>query len=177
MNFLTRLLACGGLVFMLSSCSTAQLKLYANNQPRLDLPSFFNGKLEANGLVKNRAGEVTRYFNAEINAYWRDGVGTLEERFVFNDGEIQYRTWTLKPNGQGYDASAGDVVGIGKARLSGNALHMNYQLQINYKGSPITLSVEDWMWLVDNNTLLNESQLRKWGLRVGSVQLVINKLD
>ncbi len=31
------------------------------------------------------------------------------------------------------------------------------------------------MWQVDNKVLLNESTLRKWGFKVGSIQLVIVK--
>lgn len=160
---------------MLSSCSTPALDVYAKNQPQLDLVRFFNGQLIAQGLVKNRSGEVTRYFTAKIDAHWNDGVGTLEERFEFNDGEIQFRTWTLTPNSLGYDATAGDVQGIGKARISGNAMQLNYVLEVDYKGSPLALAVEDWMWLVDTDTLLNESTLRKWGFKVGSVQIAISK--
>lgn len=160
---------------MLSSCSISPLEQYARNEPRLDLQEFFNGQLVAKGLVKNRAGAVTRYFTAQINAYWDNGKGTLEERFEFNDGEIQYRTWVLTPTSSGYDATAGDVLGTGKATIAGNAMNLNYILEINYEGSPLALSVEDWMWQVDENTILNESTLRKWGFKVGSVQLIIQK--
>jgi hypothetical protein len=149
--------------------------MYANNQPRLNPKTFFNGDLVAHGVVKNRSGEVTRYFTAQIKAYWANDLGTLEERFEFNDGEIQHRTWTLTPTDQGYDATAGDVLGIGKAMFKGNAMKLDYILEVNYKGSPLALSVEDWMWLVDERTLLNESTLRKWGFKVGSVQLVISR--
>jgi len=175
MTLLTKLLGTYGLIFMLSSCSTSSLDIYANNQPRLDPRVFFNGDLIAHGVVKNRSGEVTRYFTAQIKAYWIEGVGTLEERFEFNDGEIQYRTWTLTPTTNGYDAIAGDVQGVGKAGIKGNAMKLDYILEVNYKGAPLALAVEDWMWLVDDRTLLNESTLRKWGFKVGSVQLVINR--
>jgi hypothetical protein len=175
MTLTNRLFIIFGLVFMLSSCTASSLDIYANNQPVLDPTRFFNGPLVAQGVLKNRSGEVTRYFTATINAYWVDGIGTLEERFEFNDGEIQYRTWTLTPRDAGYAATAGDVLGIGIANTKGNAMKLEYVLQINYKGTPLALSVEDWMWLVDDNTLLNESILRKWGFRIGSVQLVISK--
>ena len=160
---------------MISSCSSQPLEQYAHNQPQLVLQEFFNGHLLAKGVVKNRSGEVTRYFTAHINAYWVNGTGTLEEHFEFNDGEIQHRTWTLTPGTSGYDATAGDVLGVGKANISGNAMSLNYILEINYEGSPLALNVEDWMWQIDENTILNESTLRKWGFKVGSVQLVIQK--
>jgi hypothetical protein len=170
-----KLLLISSLILMVSSCSTTFIDDYASNQPKLDLQQFFNGNLSAHGVLKDRNGKVTRYFNANIKAYWKDGVGTLEEKFVFDDGEVQYRNWILTPSEKGYAATAGDVIGTGKAQVKGNAMQLNYVLEINYKGSPLQLQVDDWMWQVDNNTLLNESTLRKWGFKVGSIQLVIIK--
>lgn len=166
------------LLVTLSACSGSDIKQYANNTPTFTAEQFFNGKLTAHGVLKNRSGEVTRYFTATIDASWSDAVGTLVERFEFNDGEIQHRTWTLTPiaNQQGqYLATAGDVIGNGLAQVSGNAMKLDYSLQINYRGSPMVLAVEDWMWLVDKNTIINQSILRKWGIQVGSIQLVITK--
>lgn len=160
----------------LGACSSPDVKQYASNLPALEPEQFFNGKLSAHGVLKNRSGEVTRYFTASIDASWDQGVGTLVERFEFNDGEIQFRTWTLAPNATGqFVATAGDVVGEGRAQVSGNTMKLDYILQIDYRGRPLKLAVEDWMWLVDDHTIINQSTLRKWGIRVGSIQLVIIK--
>jgi hypothetical protein len=175
MTVLRKLLLLASLAIMLSSCTTTTIDDYAENKPRLDPQMFFNGRLTAHGILKNRSGKVTRYFNASINAYWKNNVGTLEEKFIFDDGEIQYRNWTLTPTAEGYAATAGDVVGIGSAKTSGNAMQLNYALNISYQGSPLQLRVDDWMWQVDERTIINESTLRKWGIKVGSIQLVIVK--
>lgn len=160
----------------LGACSSPDIKQYAVNTPEFVPEQFFNGKLTAHGVLKNRSGEVTRYFTATIDASWNKGVGTLVERFEFNDGEIQFRTWVLEPteNGQ-FSATAGDVIGAGKAQTSGNAMKLDYVLEIEYRGKPLSLNVEDWMWLVDENTVINQSTLRKWGFKVGSIQLAIIK--
>lgn len=170
-----KILFLSGLILMLSSCSSTSLDEYANNRPILDPQTFFNGPLSAHGVIKDRSGKVTRYFNASINAYWDQGIGTLEEKFVFDDGEVQHRNWTLTPAANGYTATAGDVIGSGVAQVKGNAMQLNYVLEVQYKNAPLQLQVDDWMWQVDPNTLLNESTLRKWGFKVGSVQLVIVK--
>lgn len=87
---------------------------------------------------------------------------------------MQYRTWTLSPREDGrYNATAGDVVGTGIAATAGNAMHLNYVLRIPYKGKQLDLSVDDWMYRVDETTVMNESVLSKWGFRVGSIQLAI----
>lgn len=160
----------------LSACSSISVSDYSNNTPKFIPQEFFNGNLSAQGVVKNRAGKVTRYFTATIDAHWKDGIGTLDEKFIFNDGEIQYRTWTLTPTTQGsFNASAGDVIGTGTGKFSGNAVNLHYILAVKYNDSTINLTVNDWMWLVDSKTVLNESTLTKFGFKVGSIQLAIVK--
>lgn len=164
------------LAFTLTACTSTEVQEYADNRPELVLETFFDGHLSAHGVLKNRSGKVTRYFTATIESTWERGVGTLVERFEFNDGEIQYRTWVLSPEGEGlYRATAEDVIGSGRAAVSGNALNLEYTLEIDYRDRKLQLNVDDWMWLVDQNTIINQSILRKWGFRVGSIQLTIIK--
>lgn len=161
---------------LLGACTGTDVQQYRPLQPAFAPEQFFNGQLTAHGVLKNRSGDVTRTFNATINAYWRDGVGTLEERFEFNDGEIQYRTWILRPQGDGrYLATAGDVLGNGEAVTAGNAFHLDYTLQIQYNGKPLALAVDDWMFRVNEQVVINRSTLSKWGFNVGSIELTILK--
>lgn len=174
MKSLTAILLTLGIT--LSACSSTSVNDYSNNTPKFIPQEFFNGNLSAHGVVKNRSGKVTRYFNATIKAYWENGVGTLDEKFIFNDGEVQYRTWTLSPTTSGaFNATAGDVIGIGKGLFSGNTINLNYVLAVKYNSATINVRVDDWMWLINPNTVLNESTLTKFGFNVGSVQLVIKK--
>jgi Protein of unknown function (DUF3833) len=164
------------ILLTLSACASTSVSEYRKNAPKLIPQEFFNGNLSAHGVVKDRSGKVTRYFNATIKAYWESGVGTLEEKFIFDDGEIQYRTWKLSPAIETkFKATAGDVIGIGEGEFAGNAINLNYVLAVKYNNSTINLRVDDWMWLVNSNTVLNESTLTKFGFKVGSVQLVIVK--
>jgi len=173
-NKISLLIAC--LLLLNISCSHQNLHTYKDRQPAFVAEEFFDGHLTAHGILKNRSGEVTRTFYATIDASWKDRVGTLAERFVFDDGEVQYRTWTLTPQADGrYTATAGDVVGTGIAATAGNAMHLNYVLRIPYKGRQLDLSVDDWMYRIDAQTVINESILSKWGFRVGSIQLAIIK--
>jgi len=163
-------------VLTLAACASVDVEEYAGNSPRLVPETFFNGKLEAHGIVKDRSGKVIRYFNADIDASWDDGVGTLDERFVFDDGERQTRVWKLsKTTGNEYLATAGDVIGDGKMRVSGNALFLDYVLRIPYDGDTIDLRIDDRMYQVSDKVLLNESIMTKVGFDVGEITLVIIK--
>ncbi|MBN8429756.1 DUF3833 domain-containing protein [Microbulbifer salipaludis] len=169
------------IVFVCSGCSAPTIESYANNTPRFVAEDFFSGPMKAYGLVKDRGGNVTRRFVAEIDGSWENGRGELREKFEFDDGEIQYRTWQLAPmasTGAGlrqYAATAGDVVGTSTMSVAGNAVFMQYVLQVPYKGRTINVNVDDQMFLVAPNVLIAESKLSKWGFNVGEIQLTIIK--
>ena len=161
----------------LAACSSVSVEQYAGNEPRFVAEQFFDGKLRAHGIVKDRGGAVIRYFNADIDAWWRDGIGTLDERFTFDDGEQQTRVWKLEPVGDGlYTATADDVVGEASMQVAGNSLFLDYVLRIPYGDDTIDISIDDRMYLVSERVLLNESIMTKWGFEVGQIMLVIEKL-
>ena len=160
------------------SCSSIDIDEYENRQPSITLESFFSGELVAYGIVRNRSGKVTRYFQASLKGSWVDGVGTLDEVFFFDDGEKQTRVWTMKPQQQGtYIGTASDVIGEAKIETSGNAIRLNYNLEVPYKDDKITLSMDDWMYQVVPGVVINETVMKKFGFTVGKVTLVIMRTD
>ncbi len=171
-------LAC---LLCLAGCTATDLERHAGNTPALSLTQFFDGRLSAHGVVKDWRGRVIRTFNADILAYWTDGVGTLEEDFLFDDGEAQRRVWTLTPDGVDasgyprYRGRAGDVVGTGRATQAGNALFMDYVLRIAYGESTLDLRIDDRMYRVSDQVVINESTMKKFGLTVGRIVLVIER--
>lgn len=169
-----RLLLAAAALALTAGCSSVAVEDYSDMQPRFTPTEFFNGRLTAHGVVMNRGGRVTRHFNADIQASWADGVGTLEEDFVFDDGEQQRRVWTLTPDGQGgYIGRAGDVVGDGSLSFSGNAVFLDYVLRVPYGDGTIDVRVDDRMYLVSPEVLINESRLSKFGFDVGRILLTI----
>jgi len=165
------------MVSLLAGCAGPSLDDYRDAQPELIPREFFQGELSARGVVKNFSGKVIRTFDADISATWDDdGVGTLDEVFRFDDGEVQTRVWTLTPAGDNYHAEAGDVVKPGTMRWQGNAIHMNYVLRVSYGDGTIDVRMDDWMYLITPDTLINQTTMSKWGVEVGEVVLVIQKL-
>ena len=161
---------------LVSGCASVSVEDYAKNQPRLDIREFFDGNLSAHGIVKNRSGEVIRYFNASIIASWEDGVGKLDETFYFDDGEEQKRIWILQPDGSGeLTGTAGDVIGSTQLEVSGNSLFMNYMLRVAYDDGTLVLNIDDRMYRVSDRVVINESTMSKWGFEVGNIILVIEK--
>lgn len=160
----------------LAGCAGPGLDEYRNRVPELVPAQFFNGELSARGVVKDYTGTVIRTFDADISAHWdSNGVGTLDEVFRFDDGEVQTRTWTLTPVDAGYRAEAGDVTEPGTMRWQGNAIQMNYVLRVPYRDGTLDVRMDDWMYLVTPDTLINQTTMTKWGIEVGEVLLVIQR--
>jgi hypothetical protein len=145
-------------------------------QPVMTPENFFNGPITAHGVIKNRSGQVTSYFNADIIGSWKDGVGTLEEDFIFSDGEKSRRVWTFRKNEDGtYTATAGDVIGEALGEVSGNSMFLKYVLRIPYGDKNIDVTIDDRMYRTTDNILINESKMYKFGFRVGEILLVMVK--
>lgn len=178
------------LLSLLSACSSPDISQYHDKTPSIELADFFSGPLSAHGIVKNRSGEVIRTFNAELNGTLTQVNGQqqieLKERFVFDDGEVQFRDWQLIPDAstqtaakdqsvRHYFGEAGDVVGPASVQVSGNAVFIQYTLRIPYKDGSIDVQVDDRMYRVDDTVIINESKLSKFGFNVGEIVLTIIK--
>jgi hypothetical protein len=168
------------ILFFLTACTSVDINQYKDNEPKLVLDQFFNGELTAHGILKNRSGEVIRYFNVTMIGSWDDqGVGTLAEKFIFNDESTQLRTWTFTPvsteDGIQYRATANDTLAATMIDLNGNAFFMNYDLLINYKGDDMEVNIDDKMYLINDEVIINESVMTKFGIEVGYITLTIIK--
>ena len=159
---------------LLISCTT-KLDLYENRSPAFSMTQFFSGQLCAKGLVRNRDASVNRKFVADIIATSGSGIVTLDESFLFDNGERQKRVWEFHRQGTGWLGQAGDVVGEAIAETKGDTLHLNYQLKIEMDGDELIIDMDDWLHLVDENTLMGSTQMTKWGFDVGQIDIFIQK--
>lgn len=167
----TIVIASGGLLL---GCSASNIDDYQGRTPAFAPEDFFSGSLTAHGVVKDFSGTAIRHFQADITGCWDNGVGTLDEYFTFDDGEQQTRVWTLTPNGnQTFIGTAGDVVGEGQARWVGNAMFLEYTLRIELEDGPIDVKIDDRMYRVSDDVVINESKMRKFGLGVGEILLTL----
>ncbi len=163
-----------GILLGLAACGSTSVDDYQAREPAFAPEAFFNGELTAHGVVKDFSGTAIRHFSADIVGCWSNGVGTLDENFIFDDGEQQKRIWTLTPNGnQTYIGTAGDVVGEGLARWQGNAMFLDYTLRIELEDGSIDVKIDDRMYRVSDNVVINESKMRKFGFGVGEILLTI----
>ncbi len=166
------------LLLTLVSCSNHSLSHYQNELPKLDLREFFNGKIYAQGIVQDRSGKVTKRFNVDIQGSWNDDVCTLDEKFTYSDNTKSARIWKLSELAPlKYEGRAHDVIGVAHGEVQGNTFFFQYNLDLPVGESSYNIHFEDWMYLLDNKTLLARSYMTKWGFRVGEVTIVMTKKD
>ena len=177
-TFLTTaaVLAVAAALPLLSGCAAPTVADYAAEKPVLDLREYFNGPVSAHGMFQDRSGKVIKRFTVAMQGTWKGDVGTLEEDFTYSDGTTQRRVWTMQrgPDGQ-YTGRADDVVGEATGQARGNAFHWQYTLQQPVDGKVYDVQMDDWMFLIDEKRLLNRTEMRKFGVRLGDVTVSFTK--
>ena len=176
MRGLRSLLAVVAIAATLAGCAAVEPQSYAAEKPVLDLRTYFNGTLIGHGMFQSRSGKVERRFVVTIDAKWEGNVGTLDERFVWSDGEKQRRVWTITRTGEGtYTGTADDVVGTASGETAGNAFNWKYTLSLPVDGKVYEVQFDDWMYLMDERVMLNKAVMSKFGVRLGEVTLSFYK--
>ena len=161
---------------LLAGCSAPSIQNYADQTPRLDVREFFEGDITAWGVVQNRSGEVINRFRADMHGSWDGNRGILDEVFHYSNGDTQSRQWQfVKQNENYYTGTASDVIGEASITQAGNAINLNYTLRVPVGDRTYDLGFDDWMWLVEDETIINRATMKKFGFRVGELIVVIQK--
>lgn len=162
---------------LLTGCTSMKIEDFSNNKPEFIPQEYFNGKLRAYGIVKDRSGNITRSFKGTMIGSWdENGIGTLDEYFIYDDGEEMKRVWILKPiEDKKFIATANDIVGESPMIANGNTVMIDYVMRVPYKDSTIDLSVKDWLHLQDDRVIINHSKMKKFGFVVGELVITIIK--
>lgn len=172
--------ACLLVLLGISGCSPS-LKHYESKTPEFALEQYFDGHVEAWGIVEDMSGQVTRRFTVSIEGRWQTNAqsqleGTLDEHFLFDDGEKQFRQWRITKQANAlYFGKADDVIGFATGETAGNTLHWTYVLRVPVDDTTYDLSFDDWMYRLDDRHVFNKAKMKKFGITVGEVTLFFKK--
>ena len=165
------------MIGVFTGCSSVQIQDYKNESPKLVLEDYLNGNLEAHGVFQDRAGLVVKRFKVLIKGTWKGNLGTLEEDFEYSDGTKSRRVWNLKKEADGkYTGTASDVVGDAKGESAGNAFRWWYTMDLPVGEKSYHVQFDDWMYLMDDEVMLNKSKMSKFGIYLGEVTLSFRKV-
>ena len=165
------------IILLFTGCSQTDMKEFQDNTPKLDLFEFFAGETIAYGIFEDRFGNLKRQFRVNINGKIDNQILTLDEDFLYDDGEQAKRIWKIEKkidNNQKiiYEGQADDVEGKASGSISGNALNWSYDIYLNIKGSDIKVHFNDWIYKQSEDLAINRAYVSKFGINIGSVTLV-----
>ncbi|MEL7130673.1 MAG: DUF3833 family protein [Pseudomonadota bacterium] len=133
------------------------------------------GKTIGRGSIKTITG-VDRGFEATLNGTWDGETLTLVEDFVFDDGEIDQKTWRLKklPNGE-YEGTREDVFGTARGFQVENGFRLEYLIDLpTGEGKTTRVKFRDILVLDGAGEVINNATIGYRGFRVGRVALTIS---
>lgn len=161
---------------LLAGCGHVGIDHYRSSSPAFNLNAYFTGQTRAWGLVQNYRGEVVRRFSVDLCGYQRDGQLILDEDFVYDDGETQFRQWRISPDGDGrWKGRADDIIGVAEGSEAGFALQWAYQMDLEVDDTVYRVSFDDWMYRLDEQHVFNRAAIKKWGVTVAEVTLFFEK--
>ncbi len=151
---------------------------YDGRKPHFDIRKGLNGPMACEGVIFGPTGRVSSRFIARFNAEWDGDSGRMTEHFIYDSGETQDREWrlTVDPSGA-IRAEAGDLVGAGRGRQAGHGVMLNYRIRLPESSGGHVLDAVDWMYLMENGTIINRSQFRKFGIKVAELVATIRPID
>ncbi|WP_406667910.1 DUF3833 domain-containing protein [Gallaecimonas sp. GXIMD1310] len=161
---------------LLGGCAVG-VEHYQGSTPTLRLEQFFNGRVIAHGMFQDYRNRVIKRFTVVVDGHWQGNQGTLDERFSYADGSTSERVWHLSklPDGR-YQGTAGDVIGMAQGQARGMAFQWSYTLRVPREdGSTLDVTMDDWMYQLDDKRLMNRTTMKKFGLPVGQVTLYFEK--
>lgn len=138
--------------------------------PSFDIREVLNGPLLCDGIIYGPTGRVSSRFTAKFDAKWTGHSGVMREHFIYDSGSEQHREWRLSVDDAGrITADADDLVGTGSGTQNGSGVRLTYRIKLPEGGGGHELDVVDWMYLLENGTIMNRSQFRKFGFKVGEL--------
>ncbi len=160
---------------LLGACS-ADIDNYQSTSPTFDLFGYFKGEVRAWGMVQDYTEKQTRRFEVDIVGTIEGNRLTLVEDFVFDDGELDQRIWTITKLEDGsYQGKAEDIIGVAVGHEQGNALQWQYDFELKMDDSTITVTFDDWLYRQDEKHVFNLTKIKKFGIEVGTITLFFQK--
>ena len=79
-----------------------------------------------------------------------------------------------------FTATAADVIGMAKGSQYGNAMQMEYILDLEIdreKKTRYNVKLDDWMYLLDEKILVNKSDIKKFGITWARLTIFFQKIN
>jgi hypothetical protein len=149
---------------------------HAGAGPPMVLEAYFDGALTAHGVFQDRFGAIRRKFVVAIDGDWDGETLTLDERFTYEDGATERRIWRLRKTGPDtWAGTAEGVVGEARGAVRGDAFTWSYTIDLATPDGPLRVSIEDWIWRIDERVALNRAYVERFGVVIGELIIAFRR--
>lgn len=151
---------------------------YAATTPAFDVSQVFKGDLVSEGAIFGPTGRVVSRFVMHMKGDWDGANGTLTESFQYDSGKSQQRKWHMVM-GQGghFTATADDIIGKAEGIQSGSTVRMRYRIRLPKDAGGHVLDVVDWLYLMPDGTIMNRSQMGRFGITLAELVATMRPAD
>lgn len=137
-----------------------------------ELMTYFEGRTRAWGIFEDRFGRVRRRFSVVMDGRWQGDTFVIDEEFVYDTGESEYRSWKVTPQGEGqFRARAADCIGEAIGRSDAEHIHMTYKLRLQMTGRTLVVDFDDRIYRMGEGRAVNRATMSKWGIKLGELSL------
>lgn len=148
----------------------------ATVEPLLELTSLLKGHTRAWGLFEDRFGRVRRRFLVDMHGHWEGERFVLDERFAYDTGDVETRTWLVTPEGGGrFSATCPDCVGVARGQGDRDSIRMKYDFRLKLQRRTVTVSFDDRIYRMDDRHAVNRARMSKWGIKLGELSLFFER--
>jgi hypothetical protein len=143
---------------------------FATTTPAFDPVTFWSGRTSSWGVIENRDGAPIAIITTSTDATADGADGVYMIQHVISNGSDTVRHWHMRRLGNGqYEATANDMVGSSRGSPSGRTLHWTWTLAAKPGNCLFNVTMDQWMYLADNGTLMNRTIISKFGVRLVEV--------
>ena len=145
---------------------------------KLNFEKFFTGKVLANGYMVffypiKRIKKVKVLFSGSI----KNNILALEESYYEDNIKTSTRNWYFeKLSNHEYIVSEKNIIHPFKLIIKNNSLEMNYKFKTQFKNFKFNVRVNDQMYLIKKNTIINRTIVSKFYVPVAETLLLYTKL-
>lgn len=147
---------------------------YRSNGKDITLSDHLKDEMSCHGVLYGPFGKVVSRFIADMSISWDGKTGRMDELFRYDSGNTQTRIWEMElQEDGGLIATASDFEGKAIGKISGSTIQLKYRYRLPKESGGHVLNVVDWMYLLEDGTLVNRSQFRKFGIKVAELVATI----
>jgi len=160
----------------LFSFKNQKISQFKSDSKIFDIRKVLEGNMVAEGMVYGISGGLSSTFTAQFLGNWVNNEGSFIENFQFSTGKNQIRKWNLIIDSNGkIIGTADDIIGKAVGQQYGSAVMLSYKLKLSEDLGGHVIKVIDWMHLLENDTIFNRSEFRKFGFKVGELVATFRK--